>query len=174
MPPHSTVCSPNRSVSHSSLNVVSMIPERPPPIAAGVGRREVVRVAGRILVDRDRTARAPPSYSLRTVWPGPFGAIISHVGARLDQAEVDVEPVPNTSARAGFMLAVEVVVDRWLSYSSGARIMSMSAHWALGTGHALSSAPRAFLPSGAGRRAMRDLLDAESRRFCAWAWPWLP
>jgi osmoprotectant transport system permease protein len=32
-PPHSTTCSPNRSVSHSSLNEVSMMPARPPPIA---------------------------------------------------------------------------------------------------------------------------------------------
>ena len=33
-PPHSTVCSPKRSVSVSSLNVVSITPALPPPIAA--------------------------------------------------------------------------------------------------------------------------------------------
>ena len=32
VPPHSTACSPNRSVSVSSLKVVSMMPVRPPPI----------------------------------------------------------------------------------------------------------------------------------------------
>ena len=32
-PPHKTDCSPKRSVSHSSLKVVSIIPARPPPIA---------------------------------------------------------------------------------------------------------------------------------------------
>jgi len=31
--PHMTVCSPNKSVSTSSLNVVSIIPDLPPPIA---------------------------------------------------------------------------------------------------------------------------------------------
>ncbi|COW92880.1 Uncharacterised protein [Mycobacterium tuberculosis] len=33
VPPHNTVCSPNRSVSVSSLNVVLMTPARVPPIA---------------------------------------------------------------------------------------------------------------------------------------------
>ena len=32
-PPQSTACSPNRSVSHSSRKVVSMMPARPPPMA---------------------------------------------------------------------------------------------------------------------------------------------
>jgi hypothetical protein len=32
-PPHNTACSPNKSVSVSSRKVVSIIPERPPPIA---------------------------------------------------------------------------------------------------------------------------------------------
>ena len=32
-PPHNTACSPNRSVSVSSLNVVFMMPALPPPIA---------------------------------------------------------------------------------------------------------------------------------------------
>jgi hypothetical protein len=32
-PPQRTVCSPNKSVSHSSLKVVSIIPDLPPPIA---------------------------------------------------------------------------------------------------------------------------------------------
>ena len=32
-PPQSTLCSPNKSVSHSSLKVVLIIPDLPPPIA---------------------------------------------------------------------------------------------------------------------------------------------
>ena len=32
-PPHKTTCSPKRSVSHSSLKVVSIIPVLPPPTA---------------------------------------------------------------------------------------------------------------------------------------------
>jgi hypothetical protein len=31
-PPHNTACSPNKSVSHSSLNVVSIIHDFPHPI----------------------------------------------------------------------------------------------------------------------------------------------
>ncbi|CFP62049.1 Uncharacterised protein [Bordetella pertussis] len=38
VPPHSTACSPNRSVSVSSRKLVSMMPARPPPLALAYDR----------------------------------------------------------------------------------------------------------------------------------------
>ena len=50
-----------------------------------------------------RQGTPPPFwYSLRTVWPGPFGAIImtSMVFLRLDQIEMDVEAMGEGDRRA--------------------------------------------------------------------------
>ena len=58
IPPHSTVCSPNRSVSVSSLKVVSMMPARAQPIAGAVGQGPLQRVAGGVLLHGDQRRRA--------------------------------------------------------------------------------------------------------------------
>ena len=58
VPPQSTACSPKRSVSVSSVNVVSMTPARVPPMPFGVGEGERERAAGRVLLDRDQARHA--------------------------------------------------------------------------------------------------------------------
>ena len=60
--------------------------------------------------------------------------------------------------------------------SSGVSTMTMSAHLAPSAGLiTVKPAPSAFLiVAEPGFSAMRTSLTPESRRFIAWAWPWLP
>ena len=75
MPPQSTACSPKRSVSVSSANVVSNTPARVPPIARAYAsvRCRAVPVASWCTAKRHGTP-CPATNVLRTRWPGPFGA----------------------------------------------------------------------------------------------------
>ena len=51
-PPQITFCSPNKSVSVSSLNVVSITPARPAPIAAAIGAGiDISKPCGNMVVD---------------------------------------------------------------------------------------------------------------------------
>ena len=65
-PPQRTACSPNRSVSVSSVKVVLMPPARRPPMRLGVGQREVPGRAGRVLLDGDEDGYAAPVDVLAT------------------------------------------------------------------------------------------------------------
>ncbi len=60
--------------------------------------------------------------------------------------------------------------------SSGVSIITMSAHLAPSAGViTVKPAPSAFLiVAEPALSAMRTSLTPESRRFMAWAWPWLP
>ena len=76
-PPHSTACSPKRSVSVSSLNVVSITPALVTPIP----RAYDSATARAWPVASWWTASSPgvpaPSWNTsRTRWPGDFGATI--------------------------------------------------------------------------------------------------
>ncbi len=77
MPPHKTACSPNRSVSHSSRKSVSIIPERPPPMAEQYDLPISRALPEASLSTATKHGTPPPLvYSPRTVCPGPFGAIM--------------------------------------------------------------------------------------------------
>ena len=93
-----------------------MMPERPPPIAAGVGEREVVGVARGVLRDGDQAGHAAALlvFAAHRV-AGPFRRDHDHVDGllRLDQVEVDVEAVGEGDRRAvadvgGDVVAVDV------------------------------------------------------------------
>ena len=58
MPPHRTDCSPKRSVSVSSLNVVSRTPARVLPSAAGVGEVRARPVPEGVPLDREQGGHA--------------------------------------------------------------------------------------------------------------------
>ena len=95
-PPQSTTCSPKRSVSVSSSNVVSSTPARVAPIARGVRERGLLGLAG--LVGRHRDERGHAAALLVGAAHEVAGTLRRdhpHVDAlrRRDLAEVDVEPV---------------------------------------------------------------------------------
>ena len=77
-PPQSTACSPNRSVSVSSVKVVLIPPARRPPIAFAYdsARSQALPVASCSTATSTGTPR-PATYSRRTRWPGPLGATIA-------------------------------------------------------------------------------------------------
>ena len=80
-----------------------MMPARPPPIAGGVGQREVERVARRVLVDGDQARHAAAVLILAAHRvAGALRRDHDHVevGPRLDQVEVDVEAVREGERRA--------------------------------------------------------------------------
>ena len=76
-PPHRTACSPNKSVSVSSLKVVSKIPALPPPIPFPYARPISCAEPEKSLSTAIKQG-TPKSLSktARTLWPGAFGAII--------------------------------------------------------------------------------------------------
>src|SRR5881275_1976326 len=76
--PHSTVCSPNRSVSVSSRNVVSNTPARAQPIPAAYASAsaKALPLASWCTATSAGTPR-PAWNSLRTRCPGDLGAIIA-------------------------------------------------------------------------------------------------
>ena len=89
-----------------------MIPARPPPIAAGVGQAEIVRVAAGVLVDRDEAGHAAAALVFRTHGvAGPLRRHHQHVEirARLDQVEMDVEAVREHQRRAVLHIGCEFV-----------------------------------------------------------------
>ena len=63
-PPQRTACSPKRSVSHSSLKVVSMMPLRAPPMPLAQARPIVAGLAGGVLVDREQARHAAAFFEL--------------------------------------------------------------------------------------------------------------
>ncbi len=75
MPPHSTACSPKRSVSVSSVKVVLMTPARVPPMpfAYESARSQAWPEASCSTAMMSGMPR-PATNSRRTVWPGAFGA----------------------------------------------------------------------------------------------------
>ena len=130
-PPHSTACSPNRSVSVSSLNVVSITPARAPPMPLRVGERALVRLARRVLVHGDERGhrRCPRVGRGARGGPGPSArsSPTSTSGGRRRSAEVDVEAVREHQHVAGLEVRRDVLlVDRACDVS-GSRIMITSA-----------------------------------------------
>ena len=103
-PPQRTACSPNRSVSVSSLKRGLDHAAARAADALGVGEREVAGVAGRVLVDRQQARHA-----------GALGELAPHevagalrrdqrdvdAGAGVDLAEVDREAVGEQQQVAG-------------------------------------------------------------------------
>ena len=79
------------------------MPARPPPMARGIGEPEVVRVARReSCAMAMRQGTPPPLLVLRAHRvAGTLRGDHQHVdvGARLDEVEVDVEPVREEQAR---------------------------------------------------------------------------
>src|SRR5271169_2370912 len=76
-PPHSTACSPNKSVSVSSVNVVSSTPARvqPSPFAYDSASAFALPLASCSIAIS--AGVPPPSVKTsRTRWPGAFGAIM--------------------------------------------------------------------------------------------------
>ena len=90
-----------------------MTPARPPPMARGIGKAQIVRVAAGILVDRDqaRHAAALLIFAAHRV-AGALGRHHQHVeiGARLDQVEMDVEAVREEQRRALLHVGVQIVL----------------------------------------------------------------
>ncbi len=77
-PPHSTACSPNRSVSVSFLNVVSMTPARAPPMPHAYDSATSLAAPDASWFTQMRHGTPAPSVNTRrTMWPGPFGAIMT-------------------------------------------------------------------------------------------------
>ena len=86
--------------------------------ARGIGERDVMRVAARVLVDRDQAGHAAAAdiFAAHGV-AGALGRDHDHVdvGARLDQPEMDVEAMREGERGAGLHIALEVVgLDRRL------------------------------------------------------------
>ena len=80
--------------------------------AAGVGQGDVMRVAGRILMDRDQAGDAAALHIFAADGvAGAFGCDHDHVHilARLDQAEMDVEAMGKGQRRARAQIGVDVV-----------------------------------------------------------------
>ena len=166
-PPHSTACSPNRSVSVSFLNVVSMTPARAPPMPHAYDSAHIrltdaswftqVRRHARLSVNTRRTtgtlARSRPRR------PSAGGSI----------AEMDVEAVRERQRVAGFeMRAMSSYVAVWPS--SGVRIAMKSAS------SAASATPSPEYPLGFGHERERlahttRTSTPESSRLSAWAYP---
>ena len=95
-PPHSTTCSPKRSVSVSSLKVVSSTPARVAPMRVGVGERQVVGLARGVLGDGDQRGHAAalgvgPAHQVAGALRGDHGHV--DAGRGDDLAEADVEAV---------------------------------------------------------------------------------
>ena len=107
-PPHSTACSPNRSVSVSSVNVVLMPPARSPPMALAYDSASGPGGAGGVLLDGndDRDAAAGDVLAAHQV-AGTLGCDHADVdvGRRLDVAETDVEPVAEEQRVSGAQVA---------------------------------------------------------------------
>ncbi len=129
-PPHSTACSPNRSVSHSSLNVVSITPNvrrRHPTRTTGTGPAHCPTCSDGLRVETRHAA--PFRYSPRTVCQAPWR---DHTDirdlARLDQIEMHIEAVreheggASSCWRAGDR-------DRSACNSSGVNIMTRRPTW---------------------------------------------
>ena len=105
-PPHSTACSPKRSVSVSSAKVVSITPGARAADGVCVGQRAVERVA-RTHPDGRRAGRARRGLLRIAAGParqGPSGATMVDVDVlgRRDLAVVNVEAVREEQQRAAF------------------------------------------------------------------------
>src|SRR4029079_17219258 len=77
-PPHRTACSPNRSVSVSSVKLCLMPPARRPPIARAydLASSQALPLSSFSTATSTGTPR-PSTYSRRTRWPGPLGATMA-------------------------------------------------------------------------------------------------
>ena len=114
-PPHRTACSPNRSVSVSSLKAGLDHPAARAADPLRVGERKIERVAARVLLDGDQPGNPRAFEELAA--DEMAGALRRdqrhvHVARRLDLAVVDREPVPEQQHVAG----VDSVADARFPY----------------------------------------------------------
>ncbi len=109
--------------------------------ARGIGEGDVMGVAGGVLM-RPRSGRARRrrvEYSLRTVWPGPLGAImITSMSARGSiRPKWMLRPWAKASAAPGLQVAREVVgIDRGLMLVGGEDHEDVGPCGGFGVGHA--------------------------------------
>ena len=126
-----------------------------------------------------RQGTPPPFwYSPRTVWPGPFGAIMIDVDGllRFDQIEMDVEAMGKGNRRAITDIGGNVgLVDVGLQFVGRCHHQQVAPLGGLGNGHHLEAIGFRLLDRGrTGLERDRQVLGPESLRFSAWARPWLP
>jgi hypothetical protein len=87
-----------------------------------------------------------------------------------------LSPCAKASAAPSRMWSLRCPSHRSAWISSGASTITTSAHFAASAGAlTVKPAPSAFLAlPEPGRSATITSATPESRRFMAWAWPWLP
>src|SRR5438046_1105665 len=133
MPPQSAVCSPKRSVSVSSLNVVSMTPARVQPTP-----RPYASARSRALPDTSwwtaSSAGTPGPWVKRSriTWPGALGAIIvtSTSGGGTTWLKWILKPWANISILPLPRPPRISDSNTWRWLWSGSRVMMTSAAWA--------------------------------------------
>ena len=141
------------------------MPDRPPPIAAQYDSAVSSARPEASFATATRQGTPPPrTNSLRTVWPRTLGRHHDdvHLRARLDQAEMDVEPMREGDGRA----VAEVLVDV-RPVGLGLQLVRHGHHQHVGPGgglgdaHDLDAGPLGLGGGGrAGAQRGGDLSDA--------------
>ena len=114
VPPQRTACSPNRSVSVSSLKVVSRTPGAGAADALGPGEGQLPGLAGGVLRDGDQAGDALALLvDAADEVAGAFGGDHEGVHARRrhDLAEVDVEAVAERDGVAALQIGRDVLLE---------------------------------------------------------------
>ena len=98
-----------------------------------------------------------------------------HILGRLDLAEVDVEAVGEQQGLALGQMGLDVVfIDRRLHFVGQQNHDQIGLLGRFGGGHGREAVLLGQLVVAPPGRWPTTTLTPESRRFWAWAWPWLP
>ena len=177
-PPQRTACSPNKSVSVSSLNVVSSTPDLAPPIAFEYAKAiSLAFPLGSWCTATKHGTPDPSVYVLLTICPGPFGATINtstSLGATIWPKFI-LNPWANAKAFPASKYGATCSLYIAACFSSGISIITISA--------ALTASGTVATCNPSFSATFQDLLPSYkptitsiplSCRFNAWACPWLP
>src|SRR5215469_11316258 len=177
-PPQSTACSPNRSVSVSSLNVVFSTPARVPPMPLAYDSASASALPDASCSTATSIGTPRPSLNWRrTRWPGALGATMhtsTSDGGWIRSYRMFRPCAKNSaspSTREGAIASAYTARCRWSGISTITRSDSSHASAGVSTrSPSLSARSRLFDPAGRPTRTSTP----ESRSDSACACPWLP